>query len=136
MTLLVDTGPIVALMDRSEPHHEDVLELLTTTEETLVTCEAVVAEACHILRRFRGASRDLLKDIDRNRFEVPYRLADRCNEVSRLLQKYADVPMDLADACLVDLANALNTGKILTLDSDFRIYRWGRNRAFELPLEI
>jgi predicted nucleic acid-binding protein len=44
--------------------------------------------------------------------------------------------MDLADACLVDLATHLRTGRILTFDSDFRIYRWGRNRLFEILLQI
>jgi uncharacterized protein len=57
-------------------------------------------------------------------------------EVAKLLRKYADVPMGLADACLVDLATQTGHGRILTLDSDFKIYRWGRNRPFELLLDI
>jgi predicted nucleic acid-binding protein len=51
------------------------------------------------------------------------------------MRKYADQPMDFADACLVDMANELATGQIFTLDGDFRIYRWGRNRAFELLMD-
>jgi hypothetical protein len=47
------------------------------------------------------------------------------------MKKYAQVPMDLADACLVHLATELGAGRILTLDGDFRIYRWGKNRPFE-----
>jgi predicted nucleic acid-binding protein len=136
VALLVDTGPIVALMDRSAPQHKFVLEWLTSTSEPCVTCEAVIAESCHVLRGLQGAASDLLKDIARKQFEIPYRLADRSVEVSRLMKKYSDVPMDLADACMVDLANLLRTGRILTLDSDFRIYRWGRAKEFELLLDL
>jgi uncharacterized protein len=67
---------------------------------------------------------------------LPFALSPRVSEVAKLLKKYADVPMDLADACLVDLATQLGTGRILTLDNDFKIYRWGRNRPFELLIEI
>jgi predicted nucleic acid-binding protein len=52
------------------------------------------------------------------------------------LKRFANVPMDLADACLVDLATEARTGRILTLDHDFHIYRWGRNRPFEVLLQI
>lgn len=60
----------------------------------------------------------------------------RTSEVEALLKKYADVPMDLADACLVDLATQTGSGRILTLDGDFRVYRWGRKRAFEMLIEL
>ena len=52
------------------------------------------------------------------------------------MKRYASVPMDLADACLVSLADTLNTGRILTVDSDFQLYRWRRTRAFEALLDI
>jgi predicted nucleic acid-binding protein len=136
MTLLIDTGAVIALMDRSEPRHQIVLELLSSCFDTLVTCEAVVAEACHLLRRVKGASGDLLKNIDLKQLEIPYCLADRTLQVARLMRKYADVPMDLADACLVDMASIFNTGRILTLDADFRVYRWGRNRPFDLLVDL
>ncbi len=70
------------------------------------------------------------------RLLVPYRLAGNAARVLKLMRKYADVPMDFADACLVDLAMQLQTSRILTLDADFRLYRWGRNRPFEMLLEI
>jgi uncharacterized protein len=69
-------------------------------------------------------------------FQIAFSLASRTSEVEALMKKYADVPMDLADACLVDLATQTGRGRILTLDSDFKIYRWGRNRAFEMLLEL
>jgi hypothetical protein len=96
----------------------------------------MLAEACYLVRKLKGAAGDLLSDVGRGRYLVPYRMADRSAAVVRLMAKYADTPMDLADACLVDLATQLKTGRIVTLDSDFRIYRWGRNRPFDLLLDL
>jgi len=74
--------------------------------------------------------------VERGIFLVPYRLAGSAAAVSKLMKKYADVPMDLADACLVDMATSYQTGRILTLDRDFRLYRWGKNRPFQLLIEF
>jgi hypothetical protein len=97
-----------------------------------VTCEPVIAEACYLLRRLPGASDAVLENVERGIFQIPRALPGRAPSLRRLLKKYARIPMDLADACLVDLADELGTGDILTLDSDFHIYRWGRNRAFRI----
>ncbi len=136
MTVLVDTGLIVAILDRRELHHSDCLAFVENSHDVLVACDAVIAEACHILRRLNGAARDLLTDIEVGRYMTEYRLRERTSHLQRLLAKYADVPMTLADACLVDLAKIHNTGRILTLDSDFRVYRWGRNQPFELLIDF
>jgi predicted nucleic acid-binding protein len=101
----------------------------------LVTSEAVVAEACYLLRRIPGAADAVLENVERGIFALPLPMSGRAPFLRRLLKKYARVPMDLADACLVDLADELGTGDILTLDSDFHVYRWGRNRAFHVLVE-
>jgi predicted nucleic acid-binding protein len=136
MAILVDAGPMVALLDRRQLRHEQCVELIDRATEPLVTCEAAVTEACYILRHIVGAARDLLNDVAAGRYLVEYRLADRADQVARLVSKYANVPMSLADACLVDLAEIHGTGRILTLDADFGVYRWGRNRPFELLLDV
>lgn len=102
----------------------------------LITCEAVIAESCYLLRDIGGTAAAVLENVDRGIFQIPYRLAGNAGGVRKLMRKYADAPMDFADACLVDMASDYRTGRILTLDSDFRIYRWGRNRPFELLLTI
>lgn len=102
----------------------------------LVTCEAVIVESCYMLRRSHGAREAILANIREGIFQIPFQLAKRAADVAALMKKYADVPMDLADACLVDLATQMGTGRILTLDSDFKIYRWGRNRHFELLIDL
>lgn len=130
--VLLDTGCIVALLDRSERYHEKCAALVDRLEAPLVTCEAVITEACYLLRNIRGAAIAVLQNVEEGMFLIPYQLTGNVATVAKLLKKYADVPMDLADACLVNLATIYQTGRILTLDSDFRFYRWGRNRPFDL----
>ena len=134
--VLLDTGFLVALLDRSEQHHDQCADLLAGLEAPLITCEAVLAEACYLLRGLLGATAALLLNVERGNFGVPYRLTGNTASVIKLIKKYANVPMDFADACLVDMASVYDTGRILTLDSDFHVYRWARNRAFELLLDI
>jgi uncharacterized protein len=134
MPILLDTGPIVALLDKSQPDHVKCVELLSTLEAPLVTSEAVIAEACYLLRKLAGASVHVLQNVESGNFLIPYRVTGRAARISKLMTRYASIPMDFADACLVDLAGDLGSGRILTLDNDFCIYRWGRNRPFELVL--
>ena len=134
--VLLDTSCIVALLDVAEPRHAECLAIVTSLLPPLITCEAVIAESCHLLRNQSGANQAILEDVRKGVYQLPHVLAARALEVAKLLRKYADVPMDLADACLVDLATQTGNGRILTLDSDFKIYRWGKNRPFELLLDI
>lgn len=133
--VLLDTGPIVAMLDRSERRHRECADLAMQLESPLITCEAVIAEACFLLRGIQGAAEAVLENVERGVFLVPYHISGRAGRIARLLKKYADQPMDFADACLVDMTSELSTGQIMTLDSDFHIYRWGRNRGFELLIE-
>jgi predicted nucleic acid-binding protein len=107
---------------------------VSVLEAPLITCEAVIAEACYLLREVRGAPAAVLENVDRGVFQVPYRLTGSASAILRLMRRYSRVPMDFADACLVDMAATYRTGRILTLDGDFRIYRWDRNRPFDLLL--
>ena len=132
--VLLDTGVIVALLDRDERAHERCVAVLTGLGARLVTCEAVIAEACYLLRAVPGAPEAILRNVAEGIFEIPIPLIEQAESVGRLLGKYRDLPMDLADACLVDLADRLDTPRILTLDEDFVVYRWRRRRAFDLIL--
>lgn len=132
----MDTGFIVARLDRSELHHEQCLQAIDALQSPLITCEAVIVESCHLLRHLDGASEAILQNVEKGIFQIPIPLSKQAAEVARLMKKYADVPMDLADSCLVALATQFGTGRILTLDRDFAVYRWGRNRQFELLLDV
>ena len=134
--VLLDTGCIVALLDRSERHHDACVSAVAELRAPLVTCEPAIAEACYLLRGIPSAVDAILENVQHRIFQIPLQLEVQAGAVRGLLKKYARVPMDLADACLVHLAEELGTGEILTLDSDFQIYRWARNRPFRLLLDL
>jgi predicted nucleic acid-binding protein len=134
--VLLDTGCIVALLDRSERYHDACKRVLSDLTAPLVTCEAVIAEACWLLRGMRGAADAVLRNVEEGVFGLPVSLVSASPSVRGLLRKYSRVRMDLADACLVHLADELETGRILTLDSDFLVYRWRKTRRFELLVAL
>ncbi len=133
---LVDTGVIIALIDRREKFHLACVEAVDLLESPLVTCEAVIGEACYLLRHVRGAAEAVMENIAKGVFQIPFRLSNSAAEVGHLIRKYADLPSSFADTCLIQLATEFRTGDILTLDSDFRIYRWGANKPFRLLIEL
>ena len=134
--VLLDAGVIVALLDRSEWHHARCVAVVEGLERALVTCEAVIAESCYLLRRLPGAAEAVLENVERGFFLVPFQLSQSVAEVRGLLRKYRDGPADFADACLIRLADQLSTGDILTLDRDFHYYRWRRTRAFRFLIDL
>jgi len=134
--VLLDTGVIVAWLDRREQFHSRSAELVDRLAAPLVTCEPVITEACYLLRSIPGASETVISNIEAGTFQIPLRLAESASEVRRILRKYGDRNIDLADASLICLAGALETGDILTLDGDFHFYRWSRNNPFHLLIPL
>jgi predicted nucleic acid-binding protein len=133
--VLLDTGVIVALLDRTERNHAVCAEAVEEAAAPLLTCEAVIAESCYLLRGHRGAAEAILENVKTGVFQIPLQLTQAAAPIQRLFRKYRDREMDLADACLVHLAGEFETGDILTFDSDFEIYRWGTNKRFHLLLK-
>jgi uncharacterized protein len=133
---LLDTGVIVGLLDRSETYHNSCVTALEKLEGPLVTCEAVIAESCYLLRSLPGAAETVLDNVERGVFHIPFQLTRTVAAVRAVMRKYRDLPVDFADACLVQLADELSTGDILTLDRDFESYRWRRTRPFRLLIAL
>ena len=131
--VLLDTGPIVALLDPTDSFHHPCAQAIAQIRVPLLTCEVVIAESCHLLRGLRGAPEAVLENVSAGAFQLPLALSQSAHEIRRILQRYHDQDIDLADACLIHLASEFATGEILTLDRDFHIYCWGKNKPF-LPL--
>jgi len=129
--VIVDTGPIVALLNSSDTHHAWTRDLLATIEPPLITCEAVVSEACFLLRRIRRGPDAVLELIERDVIAVDFSLRAELPAIRKLMDKYSSVPMSLADASLVRMSELKTKSKVLTLDSDFKIYR--RNKRQQIP---
>jgi uncharacterized protein len=130
--VIVDTGPLVALLNANETHHASVRETLDAIEPPLWTCEAVITETCFLVRHLKGGADAVFNLVSRGVVRVEFRLSEEIELVRRLITKYASVPMSLADACLVRMTELHPTSAVLTLDADFRVYR--RNGRHVVPL--
>ena len=133
-TILADTGPLVALLDRRDRHHSWIQGQLEAIEPPLFTCEAVLSEACFLVRRLPGGPQAVLELVRKGLVTVSFSLQSEAAAVQQLLMHYANVPMALADACLVRMAELLDNSLVLTVDSDFEIYRKNGRRAIPLLL--
>ena len=122
---LVDTGPLVAFFDRSDADHEWVREQWAEAPLPMWTCEAVLAEAAYLLQDRAGlAPEKLLALFERGIISVPFRLEEHAGLVARLLERYRDQEMQLADACLVRMSELKRDCRVFTLDkSEFQVYR-------------
>lgn len=127
---------IVALLNRRDAGHERCVRALNEINLPMVTCEAVVTESCHLLRHIPGASELVLLNLQRNMYSIRFNLTGSADAVYALMRKYRDMPASLADACLIHMADELNTGDILTLDGDFLHYRWRKTRPFNLLIPL
>lgn len=122
---LVDTGPLVAFFDRSDAGHEWAKERWAQAPLPMLTCEAVLAEAACLLQDRAGlAPEKLLALLERGIISVPFRLDEHAALVARLLERYRDQGMQLADACLVRMSELKRDCQVFTLDkSEFQVYR-------------
>jgi predicted nucleic acid-binding protein len=118
---LVDAGFLVALLSRRDANHGWAAAQAPRLPPPWATCEAVLSEASHLLGGLGTLSVASL--LRRGALLCDYRFADDMDAVLKLLEKYADVPMSFADACLVRMTETLNDPVLLTTDGDFRIYR-------------
>lgn len=134
--VLLDTGVIVATLDKSERFHRVCVETISEIRAPLVTCESVIAESCYLSRNLKGAAEDILANVEEGIFQMPVGLAQTASQVRAILRKYRDTKIDLADACLIYLAAELDAPEILTLDRDFEYYRWGRNHPFQMLIPL
>ncbi len=117
--IILDTGPLVALLNLRDTYHDWAKAQFSAIEPPLLSCEAVISEACFLLRGLVGGPRTVLDLLNRGVVEIPFRLAEEADPVTR----YASVPMALADACLVRMAKQHAKSTVMTLDNDFHIYR-------------
>jgi len=130
--ILMDTGPLVASINRRDTFHSWSRELFGCLRPPLLTCDAVLAEACFLLQGTHGGTAAVLELVNRGIILPEFRLVDHIPSIATLMGKYADVPMALADACLVRMSETHDDCEIATLDSDFQAYR--RNGRHTIPL--
>lgn len=131
---LVDAGPLVALIDADEADHEACRLVLSTVRLPLTTTWPAFTEAMYLIGRAGGqrGQQALWTLVLSGRLELADLSRQARERSARLMVKYADVPMDLADATLVALAEEMGTRLVFTLDSDFHVYRLHGRQRFEV----
>ncbi len=136
--ILLDTGPIVAFFDSSDGYHEICVDLLKRVKEPLVTSWPVLTESFYLLGFSWKAQDNLWEFILRGGVEVLSLDDNQQGRCRVMMEKYADLPMDLADGTLVVLAESKKVKKVFTLDhKDFQIYRPSHTKRFTLlPSQI
>ena len=130
--VIVDTGPLVALLNGRDAHHAWARDAFRSLEPPLLTCEAVITEASYLVRKLSGGPAAVLDLVTRGAIQVAFRADGELLALRTLLNKYASVPMSFADACLVRMAEMHPRAAVLTLDPDFGVYR--RSGRLQIPI--
>jgi uncharacterized protein len=134
--ILVDTGPLVALFDPADAWHGCCVERLKEVREPICTTVPVLTEAFHLLELNSPGARGLMDFVADTGLAVWFLDDQSLSRAFELMQRYADVPMDFADASLVAAAEAMNARKVFTIDcKDFAVYRFRRGHK-QLALQV
>ena len=134
--LLLDTGALVSLLDRSQEHHEKCVHFFEEWERPVVSTEAVLTEATHLLGRVRQGRKACVEFFLEGGAVLVPTTVPSLRRVRELLDDYTDLPMDYADATLVVLAEEIGTDLVFTTDRrDFRVYRIRGRKRFQIAPE-
>lgn len=123
---------MIALLNPADPHHRWAKEAFASSRPPLLTCEPVLGEAWHLLRRVLSGQATLLELLGSGAITIQFSLTEELTAVRRLLTRYRDRPMSLADACLVRMSELWDDAAVVTLDSDFHVYRRHGRQAIPL----
>ena len=132
--IIADTGFWLALADDRDKYHRAANQALKTYDEPLITTWPVMTETCYLLLVRKGvrAQSKFVENYSQDLFQVFELPKNQSERLARLIQQYADLPMDLADASLVVLAEYLGEGRIFSVDQrDFNTYRWSNTNPFQ-----
>ncbi len=132
LKIIVDTGVLIAFLLPKDKLHDWAVNQFSKITAPVITNEAVITEACFLARRIHQGQATILKLIKQGHIAIPFCVNEEIEAIEILIQRYISVPMSLADACLVRMSEMYEDSQIITLDSDFTIYRKHRNQAISL----
>ena len=131
MRAILDTGPWVALIDRSESKHDICVRWLKNFSGKLYSTESVLTEVLYLLNFSVKAQTAAIDFVLKSVVEIIPSSVESMKKVKTLIKKYSDLPMDYADATIVCLAMDTGIHNIITLDQkDFNIYRFKKKQSF------
>lgn len=136
--IILDTGPLVAFLNKSDQFHDWAVMQFAQLSPPFFTCESVISEVCFLLRNTSNGAQNTLKLLERELIKLPFKLELEITSVLKLMNKYNNIPISLADACLVRMSEQISDSVICTLDGDFKIYRKDKRKVipFIMPKNI
>jgi uncharacterized protein len=129
--ILLDTGPLVAYLHPRDNQHHWAVEQFEILDPPFFTCEPVIVEACFLLARNGLSPTRVLETVESGVVRVDFELTGEARNLREAMARYANVPMSLADACLLRMAEMTGL-PVCTLDTDFTIYRAHGRQALNL----
>jgi len=130
--VILDTGPLTAFLNRRDNYHYWMLGQLQKTTSAFITCEAVLSETLYLAGHSHAAILAISGMIREDLIRVYPVMSEYSEPVLQLMKKYSDLPASLADVCLLQMYNLGMGDKIMTLDSDFRIFRDKKSKPLKL----
>ncbi len=130
--IIADAGVIVGLIYEKDQWHKWAFEQSKQLAPPFFTCETVITEACYLLRNIKDGEQTILNMIADGFLQIDFRLCDEATRIKSLMKKYENVPMSLADACLVRMSEQIENAVVFTTDSDFHIYRKNGKKKIDL----
>jgi predicted nucleic acid-binding protein len=130
--VILDASPLVAYLDADETHHEWCVRQFEAITQPVLSCEPALAEAIYLIISRGGDASRIFELLRSGEIKVPFQMAAEAAAIAALMRRYSDLPMDLADACLVRMAEIQDNVRVFTLDRHFRIYR--RHGRQTIPL--
>lgn len=127
--IIVDAGPLIALFDKDDKYHDSVIKFLKTFDGQLITSWPVITEVTHLLSFNVNVQIDFLEWLKREAVTIINLENIHLERIIQLSKKYSDVPMDLADSSLIVIAELTNITDIITIDSDYYIYKTKNKRS-------
>jgi predicted nucleic acid-binding protein len=130
--IIADTGVIAAFLNPKDQWREWTVEKWRELPAPFLICESVITEACFLLNHTKDGEQDILSLVEAGILQIEFRLSDEATNIKSLMKKYKNVPMSLADACLVRMSELIDDSVVFTLDGDFHIYRKNGRRKIDL----
>jgi hypothetical protein len=127
--IILDTGALIAFLIPKDKFHSWAVSQFSQITSPVLTAEAVITEACFLAQRVHNGQETILSLIKQGHINLSFSLDQEIEAIEKLMKCYSLVPMSLADACLVRMSEIYEDSLILTLDSDFKIYRKHRNQT-------
>jgi len=129
--VILDTSVLVSLLSKSDRNHVWAVRQWAQVHPPALTCEAVISETCFLLKR-KYLTEAVFEMIEVGAISIAFDLQEDAGNVRVLMDRYESVPMSFADACLVRMSERIANSAVMTLDSDFKIYRKHRNEEISI----